>query len=135
MTPIDVVRRVIECDNGRDADGYRKLLHPDYQSFVHGNPQTAGPDDEVDALSRWWAATSDVHLQELAIYECDRVVTLRDRLRGTNDGDFYGQPASGRSFEIENCTLLEVEGDQVIRAWRFSDTLGLMTQLGKALAG
>lgn len=130
QTPIEVVRRVVECDNGRDAAGYRALLHSDYQSFVHGNASTTGPDAEVQAIEAWWRAVSDVHLEILDLKESEGVVTLRYTLAGTNDGEFYGQPATGKRFKVENCTLLGVEGGLVRRAWRYSDTLGLMTQLG-----
>lgn len=129
-TPIDVVKRVVECDNGRDEAGYRALLHADYQSFVHGKPQTSGPQAEAAALAQWWKAASDVHLEPLEFYEARGVVTLRYTLTGTNDGEFFGQPATGKPFHVENCTLLEVDGEQVRRAWRFSDTMGLLTQLG-----
>ena len=132
LDPIAIVRRVIECDNGRDAAGYRALLDVDYQSFVHGAPSTRGIDEEVSALEKWWQASSDVHLEPLALYESENVVTLRYTLEGTNDGDFFGRPATGKHFSVENCTLLEVVGGRVRRAWRFSDTLGLMTQLGLA---
>jgi len=127
---VDVVRRVIACDNGRDTAGYRALLHDDYQSIVHGAPATTGPDEEVAQLERWWSATSDVHLEPLEIYESNGAVTLRYTLAGTNDGEFFGQPATGKPFKVENCTLFEVTGGQVRRAWRYSDTLGLMSQLG-----
>lgn len=129
-SPIEVVGRVVECDNGRDAAGYRALLHDGYQSFVHGQPSTTGPSDEVEALRSWWRASSDVRLEPLALCESKGVVTLRYTLEGTNDGDFYGQPATGKRFKVENCTLLEVEGGRVRRAWRYSDTLGLLSQLG-----
>jgi predicted ester cyclase len=127
---ISMVRRVVECDNARDADGYRALLSPDYQSFVHGQAGTSGPDEEVAAIGRWWTAMPDVHLEPLELWESKGVVTLRYTLAGTNDGEFYGQPATGKPFRVENCTLLEVKGGQVTRAWRYSDTLGLLTQLG-----
>jgi len=130
LDPIQCVERVIECDNGRDKAGYRALLHEGYEAFVHGQPAATDADSEADALEQWWAATSDVVLEKLALYEQGGVVTLRYRLRGTNDGEFYGRPASGRPFEVENCTLLEVEAGKVRRVWRYSDTLGLMTQLG-----
>jgi predicted ester cyclase len=127
---IDVVRQVVACDNARDAAGYRALLHPDYQSFVHGQPSTTGPDEEVASIERWWSAASDVHLEALDYTASGGVVTLRYTLEGTNDGEFYGRPATGKRFKIENCTLLRVEGGRVRRAWRYSDTLGLLTQLG-----
>ena len=127
---VDVVRQVIVCDNGRDAAGYRALLHEDYRSFVHGQPSTTGPDEEVQSIERWWSAVSDVHLESLELYELSAAVTLRYTLEGTNDGEFFGQPATGKRFKIENCTLFQIEGRQVRRAWRYSDTLGLMRQLG-----
>jgi len=130
LSPIACVERVIECDNARDAAGYRAILHDDYRSYVHGQESTVGADDEVAAIEKWWLATSDVYLKTLDLYESDGMVTLRYRLDGTNDGDLFGRPATGRRFGIENCTLLEVIDGKVKRAWRYSDTLGLMTQLG-----
>ena len=95
LSPIDCVKRVIECDNGRDAKGYRAVLDDDYISYVHGKEMTVGPEDEVVAIERWWAAASDVHLEPITIVETDGLVTLRYTLTGTNDGDLFGQPATG----------------------------------------
>jgi len=130
LSPVDCVRRVIECDNGRDAKGYRALLHDDYVSYVHGEESTVGPEDEVTSIERWWAACSDVRLEPVRMVESEGLVTLRYTLTGTNDGDLFGQPATGKRFHVENCTLLEVAQGQVLRAYRYSDTLGLMGQLG-----
>ena len=130
LSPIECVLRVVECDNGRDAEGYRAVLHEDYVSYVHGKEQTVGPDAEVAALASWWKATSDVHLDVVEMTESEGLVTLRYTLSGTNDGELFGLPASGRKFHVENCTLLRVVGGKVKNAYRFSDTLGLMTQLG-----
>lgn len=130
LGPIECVKRVVECDNGRDAEGYSEILHEDYLSYVHGKPQNSGRDVEVAALAAWWDATSDVHLEILEIGETNGLVTLRYTLTGTNDGDFFGRPASGKKFHVENCTLLRVENGRVKETYRYSDTLGLMTQLG-----
>lgn len=130
LDPIACVERVVECDNARDAEGYRALLHDEYVSFLHGKPQNTGADVEVAALSSWWAATSDVHLEILEMAERDGLVTLRYTLTGTNDGALFGRPASGKRFHVENCTLLRVVEGRVKETYRYSDTLGLMTQLG-----
>lgn len=129
-TPIECVKAVIDCDNGRDSAGYRRLIHDDYLSYVHGKQSTVGAEAEVAALARWWQAASDVHLEPLAIVESGGLVTLRYTLEGTNDGEFFGRPATGRRFELENCTLLQVEAGRVRRAYRYSDTMGLLGQLG-----
>ena len=51
MTPAEIVRRIIECDNGRDKAGYRALLHDDYLSMVHGEVQNTTGDAEADAAA------------------------------------------------------------------------------------
>lgn len=132
LSPIECVKAVVACDNGRDRAGYRKLIHDDYVSFVHGKQSTVGAEAEVEALARWWQAASDVHLEPIFLVEFGGLVTLRYTLAGTNDGEFFGRPATGRRFEVENCTLLEVVGGKVRRAHRYSDTLGLLSQLGLA---
>ena len=108
LSPIDCVKRVVDCDNARDAAGYRAILHDDYLSYVHGKEQNSGADVEVAALESWWKAASDVHLEILEMGETDGLVTLRYTLTGTNDGDLFGIPASGKRFHVENCTLLRV---------------------------
>ncbi len=130
LDPISCVRRVVECDNGRDEAGYRAVLHDDYRSWVHGQLQNEGAEVEVAALASWWRATSDVHLEILEMKEQDGLVTLRYTLEGTNDGELFGRPATGRSFKVENCTLLRVVDGRVKETFRYSDTMGLMTQLG-----
>lgn len=135
LSPIDCVKAVVACDNRRDAAGYRKLIHDDYLSLVHGKESTVGAEAEVEALARWWQAASDVHLEPIAMVESGGLVTLRYTLEGTNDGDFFSRPATGRRFKLENCTLLEVVAGKVRRAYRYSDTMGLLGQLGMLPGG
>ena len=130
MTPLECVRRVIECDNNRDAAGYRAILHDDYVSQVQGTTQNENADDEVASLVAWWESAPDVHLEELDTFVDHNTVTLRYRLTGTNQGALGALPATGKPFVTEACTLLEVIDGKVKRTWRFADTFGLLTQLG-----
>jgi len=133
MTPLETVRNVIQCDNGRDAAGYRALLRDDYVARVHGTIQTQGAAQEVAALEAWWAATPDSHLVELATHVDGAFVTLRYELSGTNRGSLGGRAPTGKSFKTEACTILEVHDGLVTHTWRFADTLGMFSQLGLGL--
>ncbi len=124
------VKAVIASDNGRDGPGYRALLHDDYTAWVHGHVTVQNAEDEVAALERWWKACSDVHLEPNAFHVDEETVTLLYTLTGTNDGEFFGRPASGSRIEVHNCTVLEVKERKVSRVWRYADTQGLMRQLG-----
>jgi predicted ester cyclase len=126
------VRAVVDCDNRRDARGYRALLHADYRAEVHGRVTATDAETEVGSLATWWGAASDVHLEIDAIFAAGNLVTLRYHLRGTNDGPLAGRPASGKPFVLHGCTILEVIDARVKRVWRYSDTLGLLQQLGTA---
>lgn len=130
LSPIEVMKKIVECDNGRDVKGYRALLHDDFHSFVHGKHQNLNPDAELEAISNWWRATSDVHLEILEICESEGLVTLRYTLSGTHDGDYAGLPATDRTYHMANCTVMQVVDGKAKVAHRFADTLGLMTQLG-----
>lgn len=130
---LDCVRAVIDCDNRRDARGYRALLHPDYRAEVHGRVTATDAEAEVAALATWWAAANDVHLEVDAMFAAGDLVTLRYHLRGTNDGPLAGRPATGKRFVLHGCTILQVQGGRVKRVWRYSDTLGLLQQLAGSI--
>ena len=130
MTPAEIVRRIIECDNGRDKAGYRALLHDDYLSMVHGEVQNTTGDAEADALEDWWTATPDSHLEEVALHVAGDIATLRYTLAGTNTKPLGALPATGKRFETEGCTIFEMRDGRVKNTWRFADTLGMLRQLG-----
>lgn len=66
---------------------------------------------------------------EEQIAEADKVVT-RVTIRGTQEGEFLGMPATGRSFTIPGVSIWEVRGNLLIQEWVSWDALGMMQQLG-----
>lgn len=57
-------------------------------------------------------------------------LTLRYRLAGTHLGDFMGEPASGRAFEVPAITVMRFAGGRVVERWSLTDLLALTVQIG-----
>ena len=70
-TPIECVKAVVDCDNRRDWAGYRRLIHDDYLSYVHGKESTVGAEAEVEALARWWKSNPERALPLMPKPEAD----------------------------------------------------------------
>ena len=66
---------------------------------------------------------------EEQIAEGDKVVT-RVTIRGTQEGEIFGMPATGKSFTIPGVSIWEVRGNLLIQEWVSWDALGMMQQLG-----
>jgi steroid delta-isomerase-like uncharacterized protein len=129
--PIDVVRRVVAADNGRDGPGYRALLWDDYRAEVNGAEAATSGDAEAAALARYWQGFPDGRIVEEQILADGNAVTLRYRLVGTNDGDVEGSPATGRKVDVSGCTILEVEAGKVRRVYRYLNVMSMLEQLGQ----
>ena len=66
---------------------------------------------------------------EEQIAEGDKVVS-RVTMRGTQQGEIFGVPATGKSFAISGVSIWEVRGNLLIQEWVNWDALGMMQQLG-----
>lgn len=65
---------------------------------------------------------------EDTIAEGDRVVT-RFRSRGTNLGEFSGNPATGRRVEIDEVCIFRVVDGEIVEQWVFPDLSAMQRQL------
>lgn len=124
------VHRVLDADNGRDAQAYRALLYDDYHAEVNGAPAATNADAEVADLASTWSGFSDGRTELVEMWATGNKVTLRYRFVGTNDRPWRGQPASHRKVDVSACTILEVVDGKVKRVWRYIDTMRFLSQLG-----
>ena len=127
---IEVARRVVECDNGRDLKGYRALLWDDYHAEVNGAEAATTGDAEAESLASYWKGYPDGHVTVEQVVASGNIVTMRYRLVGTNDGEMAGRSATGRKVELSGCTIFEVEDGRVRRVFRYLDVLTMLGQLG-----
>ena len=67
---------------------------------------------------------------EDTIADRDRVV-VRFRSRGTNLGEFLGNPPTGNHVEISEVAIFRLNNGKINEQWVYPDMLSLQRQLGK----
>jgi steroid delta-isomerase-like uncharacterized protein len=78
------------------------------------------------------AAVPDIQFAvEDQVAEGDKVVT-RFRVTGTQQGELFGIPATGKRVNVTGTNIHRVANGQIHEAWLDWDALGMMQQLGVA---
>jgi steroid delta-isomerase-like uncharacterized protein len=109
-----------------DGDG-----HPHYEIMATG--QVYDGDDEVMGyyLSTRTAFPDQRH-ENARFHVADDAVIVEFELLGTNLGEFYGMPPTGKSFRVPLIAVFFFEGDRIVNERIYFDTASLVTQIGRA---
>ena len=57
-------------------------------------------------------------------------VAVRYVMRGTQSGPFQGIPATGKKIAVSGVSIGRVSGGKFVEGWAYTDSLGMMQQLG-----
>jgi predicted ester cyclase len=131
MEPKDIARRFVEQYQGkRDPAAFAEYLSPDV--IDHSPmPGTAGGAEGIrQVFEMLWAGLPDMRVEiHDQIAEGDRVAT-RKSFVGTQDGELFGVPPTGRDVHVDLIDIVRVVGGRIVEHWNIVDTYGLMQQLG-----
>lgn len=120
-------RRVFALISSGDLADVEALIAPDYVDHRGGPP---GRDGFVLGLAMIRAAFPDwSSTPDDILVDGDRV-GARWTVRGTQEGEFMGIPASGRSIVMQEAGILRFRDGQLVELWRVADELGMLRQLG-----
>lgn len=135
MTNEELVRAACKAlwsdhDLDKADDYYAADFVPHYPS-VGMQPVGPGPEGVKELARSILVSFPDYHeTVEDLIASGDRVA-VRLTLRGTNTGELPdGTPATGRSIEFTDMTIVRIENGKIAELWGLSDHLTMMTQLG-----
>jgi predicted ester cyclase len=90
----------------------------------------AGRDRVKEVLLSYRAAFPDMKFKVDDEFGCGDKVVLRWRASGTNTGNLFGIPPTGRRATITGLSVMRVQADRVVEDWVQEDALGMMQQLG-----
>jgi steroid delta-isomerase-like uncharacterized protein len=103
------------------------------EDFVDHDPPIgvpAGRDGIRQAAVMFRAAFPDWH-SDLGFYVAEGdLVTEYFTASGTQQGEIFGVPASGRTVTLAGINILRVRDGRITERWGRLDELGLMRQLG-----
>jgi steroid delta-isomerase-like uncharacterized protein len=105
--------------------------HPPTRFFDVGR---TGPSSLQEAARKFHVAFSDFHDEaEQILAEGDRVAYL-GTISGTNDGELFGFPATGRPMRVRGINFFRLKDGKIAERWGQFDVLTMMQQLGLAPA-
>ncbi len=89
-----------------------------------------GPDGVAGMVKIWHDAFPDGHMTMDDIITEGEMSTIRMTFRGTQTGEFYGVPASGKQVEVTSIGIDRVVNGKICEGWGELNMLGMMMQMG-----
>ena len=104
--------------------------HPRYEIMPTG--QVFDGDDEVMGYYRMTrTAFPDQRHDDVRYHVSDETVIVEFDLLGTNLGEFYGLPPTGRAFRVPIIAVFFFDGDRIVNERVYFDSASLVTQIGR----
>ena len=129
-TPTETVKRFYEIVfQSGDVDAASLMMAEDFVDHAPWPGHPATRDGFQAGTAEMRAAFPDLAIEPLKMIEEDDKVAAVVRISGTQHGEFMGNKASGRSFEIEGVDILRVRDGKLREHWGVIDTTQLMAQL------
>lgn len=126
-----ISRYFTELFNQGKVELVDELLHPEYVNHSPGSPDQPRGREGVKAVVRALrAAFPDLAYTIEDLVVGPDAVAVRATMRGTHLGDFFGLPASGRTFAVQQMTIERFRDGRIIAHHRLTDEASLLRQLG-----
>jgi steroid delta-isomerase-like uncharacterized protein len=104
--------------------------HPRYEIVPTG--QVFDGDDEVMGYYRTTrTAFPDQRHENARFHITDDAVIVEFDLLGTNTGEFYGLPPTGKAFRVPVIAVFSFDGDRITNERIYFDSASLVSQIGR----
>jgi len=125
----ETARRVFtEVFNQTDFALAQELFTEDF--IAHAFPDLRGPDGVETIVTNFRQSFPNIEWTIEHLFGEGAFVAVRWIARGTHDGEFRGQQATGRRVEVPGTTIFRFEDDRVAEGWTVFERLGLLEQIG-----
>jgi steroid delta-isomerase-like uncharacterized protein len=131
LSHANTMRQFYERVNAGDVDGFSTLLADDLieHEKIEGLPQTK--EGVIQFFTMLLAAFPDVSMDAEDIIESGDTAWARIRITGTNQGEFMGMPATGKSVDFQAVDIVRFNDEGLAAEhWGVTDSMTMMQQLG-----
>ena len=129
---LEVIREHMDTEVTQEFDRTLATFngHPHYEIIATG--QVFDGDQEVMGYYRMTrAAFPDQRHDNVRYHIADDAVIVEFDLLGTNLGEFYGLPPTGKAFRVPIIAVFFFEDDRIINERIYFDSASLVTQIGR----
>ena len=125
------MRRAYDLISAGDIEGFGELIAED---FVE-HEETPGFESTKEGVKQLFymykAAFPDLRMEPQDVLVSGDKAVARARATGTQQGEFMGMPAGGKSVDVELIDIMRFGDDGLIHEhWGLFDALKMMQQLG-----
>ena len=131
MDHASTMRHLYELLSAGDIDGFGDHVSEDFVEH-EVMPGLEPSKDGVKQMFRMYrAAFPDLRMDVEDVLASGDKVVARVRATGTQQGEFMGLPATGKSIDVQLIDIIRFGEDGLAREhWGVFDALGMMQQLG-----
>ena len=133
---LEVIREHMDTEVTKEFDATLATFkadgegHPHYEIMATG--QVYDGDDEVMGYYLTTrTAFPDQRHENARFHVSDDAVIVEFDLLGTNLGEFYGLPPTGKAFRVPIIAVFFFEGDRIVNERIYFDSASLVTQIGR----
>lgn len=130
---LDLIREHMDTEVTHEFDKTLATFngHPRYEIVPTG--EVYDGDDEVLTYYRTTrTAFPDQRHDNAKFYVADDAVIVEFDLLGTNTGEFYGLPPTGKAFRVPVIAVFSFTGERITNERIYFDAASLVTQIGRS---
>jgi steroid delta-isomerase-like uncharacterized protein len=129
---LEIIRERMDTEVTKEFDRTLATFngHPRYEIMPTG--QVFDGDDEVMGYYRMTrTAFPDQRHDNVRHHVTDDTVIVEFDLLGTNLGEFYGLPPTGKAFRVPIIAVFFFDDDRIVNERVYFDSASLVTQIGR----
>jgi predicted ester cyclase len=124
------VRAFYEPFNTGDTSVYDTILAEDWADHPLGPGQQPGRAGFPPVIEMFRGIFPDLQLTNDDVIVCGDKATVRSTIHGTQDGELFGIPPTGKALEFMAIDIHRLANGQIAETWHIEDFLSVLFQLG-----